>query len=178
MHLLFVCTGNICRSPTAERLVRAFAAEHGLSTLTASSAGTHAVSGSAMDPGREAVLRELGGAGTGFVAHQLSAADVRPADLVLTMTTRHRTKVLEQNPTALRRTFTLLEAARLLPLAAGPGTVVERLGAARAQHGSSTTDDVVDPYRRGEQAHHEAGTAIAQALLPLLDAIRASTPGG
>ena len=28
-----------------------------------------------------------------------------------------------------------------------------------------------------DQAHHEAGTAIAQALLPLLDAIRASTPG-
>jgi len=30
VHVLFVCTGNICRSPTAERLTWAFAAEHGL----------------------------------------------------------------------------------------------------------------------------------------------------
>ena len=41
--MLFVCTGNICRSPTAERLARAFADEHGLGDLTASSAGSRAV---------------------------------------------------------------------------------------------------------------------------------------
>ena len=171
VHLLFVCTGNICRSPTAERLVRAYAAEQTLPWLTASSAGTRAVVGSAMDPCSEAVLRALGGDGTGFRARSLTAVDVAAAQLVLTMTTRHRNLVLEQNPKALRRTFTLLEAARLLSGATGAGPLATRLVAARSHHGVGD-DDVADPYRGGVQAHREAGGVITRALLPLLEAIR------
>ncbi|WP_420751062.1 hypothetical protein [Rhodococcus sp. O3] len=40
MRVLFVCTGNICRSPTAELLTTSFAAEGGRPGLTAHSAGT------------------------------------------------------------------------------------------------------------------------------------------
>jgi len=60
VHVLFVCTGNICRSPTAERLTCAFATEHGLG-LDASSAGTRAVIGYGMEPTAAEVLRSMGG---------------------------------------------------------------------------------------------------------------------
>ena len=106
------------------------------------------------------------------MAHQLTAADVRSADLVLTMTTRHRTTVLEAHPAALRRTFTLREVARLLRGSDATVPLVARLGAARARNGTRGEEDVSDPYRRGEGAHAEAGAAIAEALAPLLDAIR------
>ncbi|MGI8646044.1 MAG: low molecular weight phosphotyrosine protein phosphatase, partial [Nocardioides sp.] len=71
-RLGLVCTGNICRSPTAERVTRAFAVKHGLSRLTASSAGTRAVVGYGMEPTAAEVLRTLGGDPKGFRARQLS----------------------------------------------------------------------------------------------------------
>jgi len=50
MHVLFVCTGNICRSPTAEGVFRHYATAHGLK-ITAASCGTHGYHiGSAPDP--------------------------------------------------------------------------------------------------------------------------------
>jgi protein-tyrosine phosphatase len=90
MHLLFVCTGNICRSPPAERLTRAYAEHHGLSAMTASSAGIRAVVGYGMEPTAARVLIELGGDPRGFRARQLSTAMVDEADLVLTMSIRQR----------------------------------------------------------------------------------------
>ncbi len=132
MHVLFVCTGNICRSPTAERLTCAFAAEHGLG-LNASSAGTRAVIGYGMEPTAAEVLRSMGGNPEGFRARQLSPAIVGDADLILTMTTRHRDRVLAESPQAMRRTFTLLEAGRLLAVPVGADTVAQRLAQAREQ---------------------------------------------
>ncbi len=142
MHVLFVCTGNICRSPTAERVTRAFAVKHGLSRLTASSAGTRAVVGYGMEPTAAEVLRTLGGDPKGFRARQLSPANVDDADLILTMTTRHRDKVLAASPRAMRRTFTLLEAGRLLAIPMAAETVVQRLAQARGQqtHGERVDD--------------------------------------
>jgi protein-tyrosine phosphatase len=61
LHILFVCTGNICRSPSAERLATAAGA-------SASSAGTRAVIGHPMHPESARVLRDLGGDPDGFVA--------------------------------------------------------------------------------------------------------------
>ena len=49
MHVLVVCTGNICRLPTAERLLLARAAELGVASLTVGSAGTRAVVGYGME---------------------------------------------------------------------------------------------------------------------------------
>ncbi|MBA3525256.1 MAG: protein tyrosine phosphatase, partial [Geodermatophilaceae bacterium] len=118
MHILFVCTGNICRSPTAERLVQAYSLRHldDPSQLTASSAGTRAVYGSGVEPNAALVLQSLGGDPTGFVARQVQPEDVTDAHLVLAMTGKHRATVLGASPRALQRSFTLLEARSLLDL--------------------------------------------------------------
>jgi protein-tyrosine phosphatase len=172
MHVLFVCTGNICRSPTAERVTRAFAVKHGLSRLTASSAGTRAVVGYGMEPTAAEVLRTLGGDPKGFRARQLSPANVDDADLILTMTTRHRDKVLAASPRAMRRTFTLLEAGRLLAIPMAAETVVQRLAQARGQqtHGERV-DDIVDPIGLDDGTFEAVGAQVVEALRPLLHAL-------
>jgi len=172
MHVLFVCTGNICRSPTAERVTRAFAIKHGLSRLTASSAGTRAVVGYGMEPTAAEVLRTLGGDPKGFRARQLSPANVDDADLILTMTTRHRDKVLAASPRAMRRTFTLLEAGRLLAIPMAAETVVQRLAQARGQqtHGERV-DDIVDPIGLDDGTFEAVGAQVVEALRPLLHAL-------
>jgi protein-tyrosine phosphatase len=172
VHVLFVCTGNICRSPTAEHLTTAFAARRGMGELTASSAGTGAVIGYGMEPFAAEVLETLGGDPRGFRARQLSPALVEGADLVVTMTAKHRKKVLTDNPRAMRRTFTLLEIGRLLALPAEGDTLVQRLGHARAvQARGERLDDIADPIGRDYRTFVTIGAQVADALEPLLDAL-------
>ncbi|SNT30812.1 arsenate reductase/protein-tyrosine-phosphatase family protein [Rhodococcoides kyotonense] len=160
MHVLFVCTGNICRSPTAERLAVAYAAESGVQ-LTASSAGTHGLTGRAMDETAALVLRQLGGEPDGFAARRISTRIADDADLILTMTTRHRDEVLTIAPRKMRRTFTLLEAAGLVEQSGAQS--LDELAAARARH-SVDAFDIADPYTKSHDVYENVGQQIADAL--------------
>ncbi|RRQ29121.1 low molecular weight phosphatase family protein [Rhodococcus sp. Eu-32] len=160
MHVLFVCTGNICRSPTAERLAVAYADEAGVQ-LTASSAGTHGLTGHAMDETAALVLRQLGGEPDGFVARRISPRIADDADLILAMTARHRDEVLAMAPRKLRRTFTLLEAVSLAEQSGAQS--LDDLAAARARHSVDETD-IADPYTRPHDVYESVGQQIADAL--------------
>src|SRR3954468_20311151 len=70
LHVLFVCTGNICRSPTAERLALAYSAGSNFENFTASSAGTRAVTGHPIEPVAACVLEKLGGDASDFAARR------------------------------------------------------------------------------------------------------------
>ncbi|NKS19975.1 low molecular weight phosphatase family protein [Rhodococcus hoagii] len=171
MKLLFVCTGNICRSPTAERLAAAWANHHGVAELEATSAGTRAMIGSPMESTAAKVLSSLGGNSDGFAGRQLTPAIVGEADLILAMTQTHRDAVLRLAPRQLRRTFTLLEAAHLVT--AGGARAVAELDAARAvapRLGSPDTD-VRDPIKRSESVFEEVGEQIAEAVVTVLDGL-------
>jgi protein-tyrosine phosphatase len=109
--VLFVCTGNICRSPIAERLFRARVDPD--APVGVSSAGTAGLVGHPMDRASALALRELGGDPDRHVARRISAELVRSADLILTMETMHRSVVVQADPLALRKTFTLREFGRL-----------------------------------------------------------------
>jgi protein-tyrosine phosphatase len=122
-RVLHVCTGNIGRSPMAERLMRARLAKvlgDGASSFVVDSAGTWGHTGSPMEPFAATALAVLGVSPDGFAARELAEEHVRSADLVLTATTEHRTTVVGLVPGALHRTFTLRELARLAP-AVEPG---------------------------------------------------------
>ncbi len=159
MRVLLVCTGNICRSPAAEVLLR----EHwgGEWEVSISSAGTQAMVGSPVySPIRRALQdRDLPDDRV-FAARQLTAEMVANADLVLVMTREHRAAVVSLYPAAVRRTFTLREFARVAALAApglAPGTVAQRLTALipvaarlRGKSPASAADDAIeDPYGKG-----------------------------
>jgi protein-tyrosine-phosphatase len=185
-RIVFVCTGNVCRSALAERLGRAFLEEslgRRAVSIHLESAGVRAVVGAEMDPDSGLVLQGFGGDPHGFAARQFEPELVAHADLVLTMTRDHRRQVLERAPKALPRTFTLREAA---DLAAGLGDdipgrtfqerarqLVTRLAASRTGRQGSRADDVADPIGRSVEVHQQVGEAIAEALLPLLRRITA-----
>ncbi len=109
-RVLVVCTGNVCRSPFVERLLRASLASTGLEV---SSAGTGALVGEPIEPRVAQHLLAQGGDPAGFRARQLTPALVAQADLVLTATRRHRGEVVVTHPKAMRYTFTLGDFAHL-----------------------------------------------------------------
>ena len=132
-----------------------------------------------MHPLSAAALEELGGDPGGFRSQRFAPSLVDDADLVLTMTSRQRRSVLETSPLALRRTFTLPEAAALLPLVdltplerLGPRERVAQLGrlldAARARRPAPPWEDIADPVGGRASAHQDAVGRIAASLRPLV----------
>jgi protein-tyrosine-phosphatase len=89
MHLLFVCTGNTCRSPMAEAIARAMVAERGLADIAVSSAGTSAWDGAPASDPALLVAMEHDMDITGHRSRVLSREIVEGADLILTMGPHH-----------------------------------------------------------------------------------------
>ncbi|WP_346957745.1 low molecular weight phosphatase family protein [uncultured Arthrobacter sp.] len=114
VRILTVCTGNICRSPVAERLLQAGLDQVQAGAFVVRSAGTRAMVGHPIQPPSADIIRTYGGSPEGFSARQLTGQLLREADLVLTMTSTHRGEVLQLDASLLRRTFTIREFARLL----------------------------------------------------------------
>ena len=118
------------------------------------------------------------------VARELNAQHVGDAQLVFAMSREHRRAVVEFEPRAARRTFTIREFARitaeitdddLAPVAALPlSDTTARLNAAvglvAAMRGmvgpaaSPDDDDVIDPYRRPADVYEQTGRELQPAV--------------
>jgi protein-tyrosine phosphatase len=99
--VLFVCWGNICRSPMAETVARAKAAHEGLSKVAFTSGGVSAEeAGHPMDPRAVATLRQAGYHPDAHSAHRVSAEEVIAADLVIGMEEIHLAKIRSLVPHA------------------------------------------------------------------------------
>jgi protein-tyrosine-phosphatase len=93
-NVLFVCTGNICRSPLAAALLLRGLKEQGVE-VTVTSAGTGAWDGAPASEGAYLVGLERGLDLSGHRARLLSREVVEQADLILTMARHHRARVDE-----------------------------------------------------------------------------------
>jgi protein-tyrosine phosphatase len=185
-RVLLVCTGNICRSPMAEHLMRDGLRQRlgpGAEDFVLASAGTFGLVDNPMDPfARDALRDQHGIDGTAFRAKALAAVMVSGADLVLTATRDHRAAVVTLHPAAARTTFTIREFDRLLslvdPATLPTGDRVARahavVAAAASQRGlvpprKPHDDDVIDPYRGPLSGYVSCATLLHGALQRPLD---------
>lgn len=171
--ILFVCTGNVCRSPYAERRLRQLLPDVGVAIA---SAGTGALVGSDIEPATSTALSRLGADVSGFAARAVTPGMVAESELVLTMTRAHRGKVARLHPVALRRAFALGDFADLCraadrwrPVASAEPWLPQVVREAAAVRGAvaprdASEIDVVDPYRGSQRLHSEAFDRIEQQL--------------
>ncbi|KZC96529.1 protein tyrosine phosphatase [Clavibacter tessellarius] len=204
-RVLFVCSGNICRSPLAEQVLRARVraifggdASEADSVVRFSSAGTIAADGQRMPEQAAELSVRYGGDPSEHQARFLTPDIIRGTDLVLTMAREHRSAVVRQVPRANRSTFTLREFAALsahLVEVSGEekhitcdGDVPAQLRALipliAAQRGVTLPPaqeddyDVVDPYRRSQSTYDASGEQAGRAIDSVLESVRAVTRTG
>lgn len=95
LKVLFVCTGNTCRSPMAEGIMRDIALQRGFD-MEVSSAGISAFDGEGASKNSILVLKEMGIDITSHKSRQVNRDMVEDSDLIITMTDYHRELLLRR----------------------------------------------------------------------------------
>ena len=173
--LLFVCDGNLARSPAAELISRHRAGTAG--PWRFASCGVRAVRSDRVlhEVDRELALLQVPTGG--FRSRQATPAILREARLILTAGRPQNDWIVDEAPALYQRTYTIRQAARLLgglPQGVDP---LEHL--AQTKDRLTTDDEVEDPIRKGGAAAAQAVAQIEQALrviLPALGAVRPDAP--
>lgn len=133
--ILVVCVGNICRSPTAELLLRNALAPGAISVT---SAGLAACVGEGVEASARQVLEDHGHSAEGFRARQLTSDIVNESDLILVMEKQHVNQVLNIASHARGKVFLL--------------------GKWQSER------EIQDPYRQGKAAFIHAHALIEDAV--------------
>jgi protein-tyrosine-phosphatase len=143
MNLLFVCSGNTCRSALAEALARQIAARRGIEDLNVSSAGTNAWDNAPATDEALLVGMERGLDLTGHRARKLTPTIVSEADLIFVMTPGHLEPVKQMG-------------------GRGKAHVID-------EYASGATQGISDPYGGDLETYRHTADTLEEELEKLFD---------
>ena len=182
MRVLFICTGNICRSPMGELLFRTYTQG---TSLEVGSAGTHSLVGHVIDPSSKALMDAVGIDSSQFRSTQLTQNIANNADLILCFEPEQRHDTVIIAPTALPYTFTLTDFSNMCAYCAQHNmitgvTIQERLQSVinqsmQARPMLPPAATIPDPYRRNFEAFRSAARATNDAIRNILRSISYNT---
>lgn len=191
MRILFVCTGNTCRSPMAEGMLRKLAEERGVA-VEVQSAGVAASEGLSMSLHAASVLRDQG-IEDHITSSLLRAEQAQWADLILTLTEAHKHRVIQTFPEAADKVYALKEfvennegvaadqeelqqliADVELDRALGNPRDEKRESRIRELAQRLPVYDISDPFGGSRQVYDRAASEIKEALDKLIDKLSSS----
>ena len=151
--IIFVCTGNTCRSPMAEAVLKAWAEKQGLKKLQVLSAGTHARRGDLLNEKTAQILKERGMELVCFQPKKLNKTMLKSSLAIVCMTDRQRDLVMEMRWKALRE--------------AGADEIENNVYSFLELTGY----EVLDPYGRDMDCYHYVFELIAGGMSAVVDKI-------
>ena len=147
MKIIFVCTGNTCRSPMAQALFEKKAAEGNLD-IQIESRGTSVYSDELINPKAVEALESVGITGFEHTAQQLTKQDILNSDIILTMTQQQKISITKVYPHYKYKIFTISEYA------------------------TDSKDDVTDPYGKSQIFYNFCVNEISKLVDVLYDIIK------
>ncbi len=180
--ILTMCTGNICRSPMAEGMLRMGANVVAYKAVIAS-AGT-IEGGRPPDPHAIAAMEDRGIDISRHRSHQLTATDVAAADLILCMAREHVIAAASLVPEAFAKTFTMISFVERAT-AVGPlgddlsmSQWLDEVGQGRthAELLQTGTDDIADPLGQGRRAFDRTADQLEQLCWATIDLLTGYEP--
>ena len=183
LNIVAVCTGNICRSPLSEYLLKnSLNPEH----FSVSSAGTRAVRDGTVPERQIKIANKLGlDSIAEHKPHQITVNDIQNADLLLTATLRHRRRIVRTLPSASSRVFTMREYAHLAPHVEDASLIElfaqeipELTVAALAVHqlrgtvpppSEDDAYDIVDPFGEDKKTYRISAEQLVAAHEPIVE---------
>lgn len=179
MHIMFVCTGNVCRSPMGELLLSRYLEA---STITVSSAGTRGMICREIDPLAGRLMTAVGIDSSGFRSRRLTRHLCESADLILCFEEAQRTAIVTLAPTVVPRTFMLTDFANMSEYCARRSmvqgtTLQERLmsvvnAAPMVRPLMPLPADIADPHGKELPQFREAADQTNRAIRRILMSMR------